>query len=32
LLIGDMRAAMAHFGKHPVHAPLTSAEASCFHH
>ena len=32
LLLKDMQAAMDHFKEHPVHTPLTDAEASGFHH
>ncbi len=32
LLIEDMKAAMDYFKKHPIQTPLTSAEASGFHH
>jgi glutamate decarboxylase len=31
-LIKDMKAALAHFDRHPVSRPLTEAEASGFHH
>ena len=31
-LLDDMRAALAHFEKHPVSAPLTDEEASGYHH
>ena len=32
LLMADMRAALAHFEKHPVSKPLTAAEGTGFHH
>ncbi|WP_436640868.1 glutamate decarboxylase [Microbaculum sp. FT89] len=31
-LMDDMKAALAHFEAHPIHTPLTSGEASGFHH
>jgi glutamate decarboxylase len=32
LLVADIRAALAHFEKHPVSRPLSGAEATGFHH
>ena len=32
LLVDDMRRAIDHFKQHPVHAPMTSEEATGFHH
>jgi len=32
LLLDDIRAALAYFEAHPISTPLTSAEASGFHH
>ncbi|UOM32565.1 glutamate decarboxylase [Acuticoccus sp. I52.16.1] len=32
MLLDDIRAALAHFAAHPITAPLTSEEASGFHH
>jgi glutamate decarboxylase len=32
LLAGDIKQALGHFRQHPVHTPLTEAEASGFHH
>ena len=32
LLLGDMRASLDYFAKHPLQTPLTSEEASGFHH
>lgn len=32
LLIDNMKAAIEHFGKHPIQTPLTEKEASGFHH
>ena len=32
LLLGDMKAALEYFKKHPIEVPVTAAEASGFHH
>ena len=32
LLLGDIRNALLHFQRHPVHTPMSSEEASGFHH
>ena len=32
LLVDDIKRALDHFSQHPIHTPLTGAEASGFHH